>query len=119
MGPAAPRPAPTLLPPCSHPANPSPLPPHVGPFSVFCNPGRLDSLLASILSELGARPSVETPTALALWAAALLNPLPALGVAPEIRPAVLIASSAENRLAAVERGIRRSLENLRGERPLR
>lgn len=38
-------------------------------------------------------PPVRDADALALWAAALVNPLPALGVALEIRPAVLDATT--------------------------
>lgn len=38
---------------------------------------------------------------LSWWAAAMVNPLPPLGVAPEIRPQALAALSAEERLAVV------------------
>lgn len=40
-------------------------------------------------------------SALSWWAAALVNPLPPLGVAPEIRPQALAALGAEERLAVV------------------
>ena len=79
---------------------------------------RLDParLLDAVQEELGPRP--EKPTALALWVAALINPLPSLGIAPEIRAAVLQAPGAEQRLRIVERGVRRSIANLSGKRPL-
>ena len=38
-------------------------------------------------------PPADKPHRRAMWVAALINPLPALGVALEIRPAVLQASS--------------------------
>ena len=70
-------------------------------------------VLDSVLEDLGPRPL--QPTALALWVAAIINPLPALGVAPECRAAVLEAPGAIERLAVVERALLRSLRNLRGE----
>ena len=77
------------------------------------------ALLDGIKLDLGPRPDARAqPTAFALWVAALLNPLPALGVAPELRASVLMAVSAEQRLLVVERGLRRSIANLRGEQPL-
>eukprot|EP00984_Skeletonema_dohrnii_P018715 scaffold8790_cov126-Skeletonema_dohrnii-CCMP3373.AAC.8 len=39
------------------------------------------ALLKRVQQELGPRPPPELPTALALWGGALINPLPALGVA--------------------------------------
>ena len=38
-----------------------------------------------MLTKLGPAPPPSEPEALGLWAAALLNPLPALGLAPEAR----------------------------------
>jgi len=77
------------------------------------------ALLDGVKLDLGPRPDARAqPTAFALWVAALLNPLPALGVAPELRASVLMAVSAEQRLLVVERGLRRSIANLRGEQPL-
>lgn len=74
------------------------------------------ALLRNVRAELGPIPS--NPTDLALYGAALINPLPALGVSPEIRGRVLAASSALRRLEILEWGINRSMRNLRGERPL-
>lgn len=53
-----------------------------------------------------------------MWVAALINPLPALGVAMEIRPAVLQASSAAGALAVVTSGIQSSIAHVNGTRPL-
>lgn len=48
------------------------------------------ALLDGVKLDLGPRPDARAqPTAFALWVAALLNPLPALGVAPELRASVL------------------------------
>ena len=74
-------------------------------------------LLNGVLSDLGPRP--EAPTALAIWIAALINPMPtALGVAPECRASVLVAPNARVRLGVVEGALKRSLANLRGDVPL-
>ncbi|KAL7473741.1 hypothetical protein ACHAXS_014487 [Conticribra weissflogii] len=76
------------------------------------------ALLKKVQEELGPMPPPERPTALAVWGAGLLNPLPALGVAPEVRGAVLEANGAEAKLKVLERGLLRSIENLDGSRPL-
>jgi len=79
------------------------------------NPG---TVLDKVLKDLGPQPSSSSPTALALWGAALVNPIPSLGVALELRGAVLEAQTAKERLTIVTRGVRRSIANLRGEQPL-
>ncbi len=71
-------------------------------------PGQVDR----ILQQIGPMPPAELPSKRALWVAALLNPLPPLGVALEVRPACLIARSAEQRLAQAELALRDSLERL-------
>ena len=76
------------------------------------------ALLRRVQREIGQRPPPELPTALALWGSALINPLPALGVATELRGAVLEAEGAENKLAILERGLIKSINNLNGSRPL-
>lgn len=80
---------------------------------------RIDAaaLLRNVRAELGPIP-VQCPSELAMYGAALINPLPALGVAPEIRGRILSASSAHQRLTILEWGIQRSIENLKGIRPL-
>ena len=75
-------------------------------------------LLERVLADLGPRPPVSQPTALAFWAAALINPLPALGVSLEIRGRILEAPSVQRRLEILELGLVRSIQNLKGERPL-
>ena len=75
-------------------------------------------LLKRVQHELGPRPTPERPTLLALWGAALLNPLPPLGVATELRGAVLEADGALMKLSILERGLLKSIDNLDGTRPL-
>lgn len=77
-----------------------------------------DVLFERLLEDLGPQPSPTSPTALALWAAALVNPLPSLGVAPECRGAVLEAACAADRVSIVQRAVDRSIRNLEGEVPL-
>lgn len=76
------------------------------------------ALLKRVQQELGPRPLPEHPTALAIWGSALLNPLPALGVATELRGAVSEAEGAEMKLSILERGLIKSINNLDGTRPL-
>ncbi|KAL7491272.1 hypothetical protein ACHAWT_000671 [Skeletonema menzelii] len=76
------------------------------------------ALLRRVQREIGQRPPPELPTALALWGSALINPLPALGVATELRGAVLEAEGATNKLAILERGLIKSINNLNVSRPL-
>jgi hypothetical protein len=73
-------------------------------------------LLQRVWKELGPRPT--TPTAFCFWAAALINPLPALGVSLEIRGQMLEAPTVERRLNVLEWGLIRSIDNLKGTRPL-
>ena len=77
-----------------------------------------DKLLARVSKQLGPRPPLEDPTAFCLWAAALINPLPPLGVSLEIRGRLLEAPTVQRRLEILELGLRRSIDNLRGRRPL-
>ena len=74
------------------------------------------ALLRNVLADLGDRPS--DATALAFWGAALINPLPVLGVSPEIRGRILEAPDASSRLDILEWGIKRSIRNLDGTVPL-
>lgn len=77
------------------------------------------ALLRKVLSDLGEQPDpTESPTEFALWGAALINPLPALGVSPEIRGAVLEAPTAMSKLEILEMGVNRSIANLEGKAPL-
>lgn len=69
-------------------------------------PGQLDL----VLDDLGPCPPPSRPSDLALWLAALLNPIPPLKLnAPDVRPGVLLAPSADEQLAVVYAGLARSL----------
>ena len=76
------------------------------------------ALIRKVQSELGEMPRPSTPTAFCLWVAALINPLPPLGVSTECRGAILEAKSAKVRLEILERTLVKSLNNLDGTRPL-
>ena len=73
---------------------------------------RFEGQLDLVKRALGARPPPERPFAFALWACALVNPLPVLGVAPELRPEVLAARTATEALRAVLLGVRHSIEHV-------
>ncbi|CAL1147012.1 unnamed protein product [Cladocopium goreaui] len=77
---------------------------------------RYEGQLQDILKDLGQMPPPTMADKLAMWAAALVNPLPALGVALEIRPAVLQADSLQERILIVRRGIRGSIEHVSGRK---
>ena len=80
---------------------PSPPPPHLHPHS---------SVLTSTLICL-----ISTPQ-LGLWAAALINPLPVLGVAPEVRMMALEATESEERAKKLLKAIELSLAHMRAPR---
>mmetsp|Transcript_53322 Transcript_53322/g.127196 ORF Transcript_53322/g.127196 Transcript_53322/m.127196 type:complete len:404 (+) Transcript_53322:90-1301(+) len=77
-----------------------------------------NKLLDGVIEDLGPQPPVTSASALALWAAALINPLPALGVSPEIRGRILEASTPMERVAIAAWGVQRSILNLEGRMPL-
>ena len=77
------------------------------------SPGQLDG----VMRDLGPMPEADAPSARALWIAGLINPLPALGVALEVRPAALMAPTAEVRLQVVEMGLQDSIERLKSPGP--
>jgi len=52
-----------------------------------------------------------------LLPAALINPLPAMGISLEIRGNILEVQTLEERLKILEMGLVRSIQNLKGERP--
>ena len=66
-----------------------------------------------IESHLGPMPPAREPARVAAWVAALINPIPALGVAYEIRPALLMARDTEGMLRVARDGIVTSIERLR------
>jgi len=73
---------------------------------------RSPNQIQKLLEGLGPIPPADQPTSRALWIAALINPLPALGVALEIRPAVLMASTLAQRLQVAEMGLQDSIRRL-------
>ena len=73
-------------------------------------PGQIDQLLI----ELGEIPPPEQPSELAFWVGALINPIPAMGVSLEVRPALLTAETAEERVQVAKDGILRSIKHMDG-----
>lgn len=72
--------------------------------------GQIDTLL----EQLGEIPPSEEPTERAFWVGALINPIPALGVAMEIRPALLTANSTEQRVQIALDAILKSIRHMDG-----
>ena len=71
-------------------------------------PGQIDTLL----KQLGDIP--EEHTERALWIGALINPLPSLGQAMEIRPQLLVSKKAEERVEVALEAILRSIRHMDG-----
>lgn len=76
--------------------------------------GQIDQLL----EDLGDMPSDIEPSELAFWVGALINPLPGMGVAMEIRPQLLMARTAEERVGVALQGLVDSIGHMDGSRPL-
>jgi hypothetical protein len=74
------------------------------------HPGQVDALLR----QLGEIPPEHEPTERALWVGALINPLPSMGVAKEIRPALLLSKRAEERVEVALDGILLSIRHMDG-----
>lgn len=72
--------------------------------------GQIDTLL----EQIGEIPSSEEPSERAFWVGALINPIPAMGVATEIRPALLMAKTAEERIRIASDGILKSIRHMDG-----
>ncbi|CAK0879905.1 unnamed protein product, partial [Prorocentrum cordatum] len=79
---------------------------------------RFEGQILGVLDDMGPMPRDEDAGALALWVAGLINPLPGLGVAHEIRPAALSAEAVGERLTVVLEGIKGSIGHLSGKKPL-
>jgi Lon protease-like protein len=77
-------------------------------------PGQIDQLL----EDLGEIPPEDEPSERALWVGALINPLPAMGVAMEIRPALLTATTAERRIDIACEGILKSIRHMDKSDPM-
>jgi len=75
-------------------------------------PGQIDQLL----KDLGPIPSWEEPSECAFWIGALINPIPAMGVALEIRPRLLLAETPEERAQIALDGIWNSIQYMQGPR---
>ena len=78
------------------------------------HPSQIDKLL----DQLGEFPPEDQPSERAFWVGALINPLPALGVALEIRPSLLMAKSAEDRVDVALGGIWGSIKHMDGSSKL-
>jgi len=78
---------------------------------------RVPRQLERIMLDLKQMPPATLPSARALWVSGLINPLPALGVALEIRPSVLTAQTAELRVLLAEAALKHSIERLRSDAP--
>jgi len=70
------------------------------------------------LMDLGEMPTSKRITDRAMWTAALVNPLPALGVCLEIRPAMLSCSNALERTVLACQAVQSSIDHMRGKRRL-
>ena len=68
------------------------------------------------LEVLGSMP--DDLTERALWVAAAINPLPALGVCLEIRPAMLACTNDYDRMVLVCQAVQSSIDHLSGKRRL-
>ena len=78
-------------------------------------PGQIDQLL----KDIGPIPSEdESPSERAFWIGALINPLPGMGVAMEIRPQLLMARTAEERVLVARQGLLGSIKHMDGTEPL-
>mmetsp|Transcript_18699 Transcript_18699/g.37719 ORF Transcript_18699/g.37719 Transcript_18699/m.37719 type:complete len:376 (-) Transcript_18699:1193-2320(-) len=78
------------------------------------HPGQIDVLL----KQLGEIPPEHEPTERALWVGALINPLPSMGVATEIRPALLVSKKAEERVQVALEGLLKSIRHMDGSQRL-
>jgi hypothetical protein len=72
--------------------------------------------MKSRIADLGAMPDEDDLTERALWTAA--NPLPALGVCLEIRPAILSAGNDYERMVLVCQALQSSMDHLSGKQRL-
>ena len=59
------------------------------------------ALLRKVQQDLGPMPSPDNPTAFAVWGAALINSLPALGVSAELRGAMLESEGARGNFVSL------------------
>jgi hypothetical protein len=69
--------------------------------------------LHDILAQLGPMPDPENSDDLAFWTAALVNPLPALGVCKEVRPYILQVDDALTRVQLMQKALEHSIGLMR------
>jgi hypothetical protein len=74
--------------------------------------------MKSRMDDLGVMPDEDDMTERALWTAALINPLPALGVCLEIRPAMLSCGNDYDRMVLVCQALQSSMDHLTGKQRL-
>eukprot|EP00931_Biecheleriopsis_adriatica_P106499 TRINITY_DN80937_c0_g1_i1.p1 TRINITY_DN80937_c0_g1~~TRINITY_DN80937_c0_g1_i1.p1 ORF type:complete len:239 (+),score=34.53 TRINITY_DN80937_c0_g1_i1:30-719(+) len=80
---------------------------------------RFEGQIKQNRDNIGPMPSATDAGALALWVAALIYPLPELGLGTyDIRPAVLMAPTVHERLKMVMYGIKASIDHAKGRKPL-
>lgn len=79
---------------------------------------KFEGHLAQVSKDLGPMPPAEAGGERAMWVAALVNPIPAMGVAYEIRPSMLEARTVRQRLEVALAGIRGSIGHISGSSPL-
>lgn len=79
---------------------------------------RSSGQIDGILNDLGKIPPADQPSERAFWIGALINPIPAMGVSLEIRPTLLTARKAEQRVEVALNGILRSIKYMEGSTPL-
>jgi hypothetical protein len=72
--------------------------------------------MEAYVNDLGPMP--KNPTGRAFWVAALINPLPALGVCLEIRPAMLSCSNDLDRMILASQALQSSIDHLSGKNRL-
>ena len=74
--------------------------------------------ISRLLEQLGEIPPPEEPSERALWIGALINPIPAMGVALEVRPQLLLAKTAEERVQVALDAIHKSIKHMDGSAKL-
>ena len=74
--------------------------------------------LAQVRRDLGPEPAPSEPSNLAIWVGGYINPLPALGVSLEIRPALLSATTPADRVQVAVAGLTSSIAHLDGSKPM-
>lgn len=80
---------------------------------------RTNRQLDALLEDLGPLPPLQDSEEFSMWVAALINPVPSLGVAPEIRLECLTQTNTLVRLACIHQAIRTSNEHIMHHNPKR